>query len=227
MKKILAAFFVCAFCLLAADFWQSKPYAEWSDKELWKMVTDSPWAYSFSVSGPGGGPVDNSAGPQGAGGRGGRGGGAPGGGPPGGGGLTVFARWQSALPVKQAFVQLKYGAQAATSPEAKRTLEHVETSYVIVLSGPFRPLMTGDRETLKKTMMDMSSLSVKGKDAVKPADIHIELGQNSNDIIFFFPRSDLFTADDKEVEFSTKLGDATLKHKFKLKDMVFNGKLEM
>jgi hypothetical protein len=75
--------------------------------------------------------------------------------------------------------------------------------------------------------MDSSSLSAKGKDPVKPSDVQFALSQAANDMIFHFPRSAPFTLDDKEVEFATKLGDFTLKYKFKLKDMVYNGKLEM
>ena len=33
--------------------------------------------------------------------------------------------------------------------------------------------------------------------------------------------------DDKEVEFSTRLGQTMVKQKFHLKDMVFNGKLDL
>jgi hypothetical protein len=229
MKKTLAALFVFAFCLLAADFWQSKPSTEWSDKDLQKMVTNSPWARSFTLPAAGG-VGDSGAPPPLSEGRGGRGGGgAPAGGPPAVGGLapTIFARWQSALPVKQAFVRLKYGAQAATSPEAKQLLEREEPNYVVVVSGPLRSLLHGDAETLKKSIMNASSLSAKGKDAVKPSDVQIALNQVSNDMIFLFQRTAAFTVDDKEVEFSTQFGDVTLKYKFKLKDMVFNGKLEM
>jgi hypothetical protein len=230
MKKLVAALFVFAFCLSAADFW-SRPSTEWTDKDLQKMVTNSPWAKSFIVSagGPGGGPGDSGApGPISEGGGrgrgGGGGGGAPGGAPVPGGGATIVARWQSALPVKQAFVRLKFGAQAATSPDAKQTLEREETNYVIVLSGPFRPLMSGSNpETVKKAITEASSLSAKGKDAVKPAELQI----GATDMLFTFPRSAAFTLDDKEVEFSTKLGDVALKYKFRLKDMVYNGKLEM
>ena len=149
--------------------------------------------------------------------------------PAGVGGLapTVYARWQSALPVKQAFVRLKYGAQAATSPEAKLTLERDEADYVIVVSGPLRGLLRGDPATLRKAIMDASSLSAKGKDPVKPSDVQIALGQTANDMVFHFPRSAPFTADDKEVEFDTKFGTLALKFKFRPKDMMFNGKLEM
>lgn len=229
MKKLFAALFVFAFCLMAADFW-AKPYTEWSDKELQKMITNSPWARPFSVGGPSGpgdsgapGPLSEGRG-GGRGGGGGGGGGAPGGGAPGGPTATIVARWQTALPVKQAFVRLKYGAEAATSPDAKKILEREETTYAIVLSGPFASLMrNGSPETVKKGIMEASSLSAKGKDAGKPTDVEI----GAKDMLFTFPRTAAFTVDDKEVEFSTKLGEITVKYKFKLKDMVYNGKLEM
>ena len=44
---------------------------------------------------------------------------------------------------------------------------------------------------------------------------------------FLFPKTTVFTADDKEMEFSSKFDKTVVKHKFKLKDMVFNGKVEM
>jgi hypothetical protein len=232
MRKFVATFFAIAVCLPAADFW-AKPSTEWSDKDLQKMITNSPWARSFNPPNPGGGLGDSGAPPplsEGRGGRGGGGGGgaAPAGGPPGAGGPvpTIYARWQSALPVKQAFVRLKFGDQAATSPEAKKLLEREEPDYEIVVSGPLRSLLRGDSETLKKAIMEASSLSAKGKD-VKPSDVRIALSQASNDMVFLFPRTTPFTVDDKEVEFLTKFGELTVKFKFKLKDMVFNGKLEM
>lgn len=233
MKKLLAALFVFALCLSAADFWQSKPSTEWSEKDLQKMMTNSPWAKSFTVSiaGPGGAsdpgapqPISEGGGRGRGGGGGGRGGAAA---PAAVGGLapTVFARWQSALPVRQAFVRLKFGAEAATSPDAKQILEREEPDYEIVLSGPLKSLLRGDLETLKKAITENSFLSVKGKDPVKPSAV--QMSQMSNDMIFRFPRSTPFTADDKEVEFSTRFGDTTLRYKFRLKDMVYNGKLEM
>ena len=67
-----------------------------------------------------------------------------------------------------------------------------------------------------------------GKDDLTPEDAQI--GQNAKGLIaavVMFPKKDPFSLDDKEVEFSVKLGSATAKRKFKLKDMVFEGKLEL
>ena len=56
MKKTAGLLLLFGFGLLAAEFWQ-KPYTEWSEKDAAKMMTNSPWAKSASVSmsGPGGG----------------------------------------------------------------------------------------------------------------------------------------------------------------------------
>ena len=188
MKKLLTGFFIFAFCLGAADFWQSKPPSEWSDKDLQKMMNNSPWARPFSV--PTSGPAPPSIGRATAaalpttpaapapissgsgGGRGGRGGGGAAAADAPGGGTTsvdVVARWQSALPIKQAFVRQKYGTEAATSAEAKELLEHEEPSYVIVLSGPLRGFLRGDLETAKKAIMDMS-FSVRQRQGRGEAD---------------------------------------------------------
>lgn len=141
---------------------------------------------------------------------------------------TVVARWQSALPMKEAFVRLKYGSAAATSPEAKQTLDREETSYVIVLVGPLQPLVLGSNpETLKKALMDASSLSAKDKQGVKPSEVEVTPAKKAVEVAFHFPRSAAFGLADKDVEFSTKISGVELKCKFRLKDMVYNGKLEL
>ncbi len=60
--------------LLAADFWKAKKFTEWSDKEVQKMLDDSPWAHKDALAMQGGGGM-----PGGGGGGGGRRGGGRGG----------------------------------------------------------------------------------------------------------------------------------------------------
>jgi hypothetical protein len=109
------AFAAGATALLAADYWQNKPFIDWSDKkEVAKMLTASPWSGQVPLSMSGGG---------GGGGRGGEGGGMG-----GGGGMpsrSVTVRWVSALPVKEALLKSKYGAEAG-SADAKKMLEQPE-----------------------------------------------------------------------------------------------------
>ena len=69
--------------LFAAEIWQQKPPADWSEKDCSKLVAKSPWAKDTAISmgGMGGG------GGTGGGGRGGRGGAGGGAGGGGGGGM--------------------------------------------------------------------------------------------------------------------------------------------
>jgi hypothetical protein len=235
MKKTAGLLLLFGCGLVAADFWQ-KPYMQWSDKDTAKMMNSSPWAKSTSVSmsGPGGGaPPPMPAG-------GGFGGGAPGG-PQGGGGsefgpgaqgssgpsFEIVARWQSALPIRQALVRLKFGAEADKSPEAAKVLEQQERPYEIVLSGPMGMFLGGKPEDSAKALSEVSFLSSSRTGAIKASQIEVGKPGKTMDVVFVFPRSMPFTVEDKEVEFSTKLGASTVKYKFKLKDMVLNGKLEM
>jgi len=234
MKKLAASLFVFTLCLWAADFW-TKPYTDWTDKEAQKMADNSPWAKTFSVA------VETPGGDSGGGrGKGGGGGGAGGttmgqtSGPSaitgqdvGGGSMSFVIRWQSALPVKQAFVRQKFGAEAGTSPEAKQLLEANEPAYVLVVSGLNRRQLAGtDPDSIKTAMMELTSLVIKGKDPIKPIDFRLN-GKGKVDAVFAFPKTSPITVDDKEVEFQSKLGTLIVKQKFRLKDMMYNGKLEL
>src|SRR5579863_7118089 len=211
MKKTAGLLLLFGFGLLAADFWQ-KPYTEWSDKDATKMMNNSPWAKSLSIAmgGLGGGapPVM----PGGGGGFGGNG-------PQGGGGsefgpgaqgssaptFDVVARWQSALPIRQAFVRLKYGAEADKSAEAKKFLDEEVKSYEIVLSGAMQSFLKGAPDELARALSEVTFLSSSRTGASKPSQIEVSRNPKSMHVLFIFSKAMPFTADDKEVEFTTKV----------------------
>ena len=258
MKKFILLIFTAALALWAADFWQTKPYTNWDQKEIQKILTDSPWAKKVSAAMPGVGGLGAGGGDAGGGGGGGRGGRSgpqgpnsdPGisggggggiaetsgigrGGIGGGGGgpgdsftpaIQLIVIWQSALPVKQAAAKLKYGAEAATSPDAKSFLEREEKSYIISVDGLPTYIQPRD-EQAKQLLLKQTTLAAKGKEALVPTDVQFQKDGKNVDAYFAFPRS--FNADDKEVEFVTKAGPIGVKQKFNLKNMMFNGKLEM
>jgi hypothetical protein len=265
MKKLSALCgllsFLLAAGLWAADFWQSKPFTEWTDKDVNRMVTDSPWAHRVTVSlggaapdlgvsggrrgetpggasdparplDAGGGSIPGDAGSGGLGGGGGAGargsrqlddpmGGAS------GQSATLIVRWYTALPMKQAITRSKYGSEAGTSPEAKKFLERADPDYVIAVSGIPKTFTGGDQEKLKKAVKEQTALNVKGRAPVGPSDVQFAPTERSVDAFFVFPKTASFTLDDKEVEFATRIGTLTVRYKFRLKDMVYNGKLEL
>ena len=223
MKKLAALMIFFAICLWAADFWQAKPYTEWNDKDVAKMVANSPWAKEVSVELTG-----MAAGGGGKGKGGGRDGGKTGADEGGGGAPSVnlTIRWVSALPVKQALVRMNFKGDAANSPDVKKALDMTEPDYVIVVSGLNRGMVLGSADELKQAMMAATELVIKGKEPIKPKDFRI-VGQGKMDAVFAFPKGNAITEDDKEVEFQSKVGTISIRQRFRLKDMMFNGKLEL
>lgn len=148
----------CAAMLFAADFWKTKDSSQWSDDEVNKILSDSPWAKAKTVQ-----PQQQQA-RRGMGRRGGfgfpggigyPGGGYPGGGYPGGGGgypgggggypssggnngdpsqnepMNLTIRWESAAPIQAAL--MRQGSSA--SDELKALASSTEKYYVIQVLG--------------------------------------------------------------------------------------------
>ncbi len=213
----------------------------WSDKDIRKIMTDSPWSRSVSVtlvSGnilaallARGGPVPP-PGPGIAEAGGGLGVGGPqSGGPPppvqsGPPKTTLIVRWLSATVVQQALVKAQYGDKAGSSPEAQKRLEPNAAYYVIAVGNLPASEKLSDVE-VRKAQLGMTTLTVNGKDhpiAAKDV-VYVEAGQGMIEARFLFPRDFVLTADDKQVEFATMFGKAPVKAKFNLKNMAINGRL--
>jgi hypothetical protein len=236
MKKYAISGLLLTLCvgtvsLWAADFWAAKPFTDWTDKEAQKMVQNSPWAKEYSVAMPGGaGGADPSG--KGGGGRSKGGGGDQmsqdaSGGVASGASVTLYIRWQSATPIKQANVRLKYKGEAATSAEAKAILDTAEPAYIVIVEGLNRGMVRGAADDVKKELMAQTELLIKGREPIKPVDFRIAGEGMRVNAVFAFPKTVPITLDEKEVEFDCKVGTIVVKQKFPLKAMVFKDKLEL
>lgn len=143
-----------AVALLASDFWKSKDSSQWTNEEVVKLLTDSPWAKQITVTsgqqGGGqrrGGGMGRRGGGMGGGYPGGGGGGYPGGGgggyPGGGGGgrggggdsgsymkQEIILRWESAMPVQEALKR-----QHAHSEDEGKAAADPQKYYVVSMLG--------------------------------------------------------------------------------------------
>ena len=219
----------------AADFWESKPFTAWTDKELQQITTDSPWAKKVSVVPPGGGGggTRGGGGRRGGGGGGGGGdadqgggGGGGGGGRGGGGGgasdLQVVITWRSALPMKEALVRSQIAPGGAAPAESQQMLDRAEPGYVVSVYGlPAR--FGGATENVKA----QTSLKIGSRSPLGPEEALAQVSGNTLILGFVFPRDVPIVLEDKDVEFVMKVGTLEIKKKFALKEMVFHGKLEL
>jgi hypothetical protein len=147
----------------------------------------------------------------------------------------IVLAWRTAMPVRQAIARRTGQPVSDTEPNAS-----------VLLASGFPGQFRADVADPAKLVAD-TVLKVKGKPDIHPTEAQIPaaaapkgppggapgfgggkgFGGGNFDIVFVFPKSAGLTVDDKEVEFVTKVGKMNIRKKFKLKDMVVNGKLEM
>jgi hypothetical protein len=206
---------------LAADFWKAKKSGEWSDKEIQRLLTKSPWAKEASVE-------FNMQGMEGMGGP--PGGGPPGGGPGGGpeGGMPPMSAtviWESAPPIRAA--------------RKKDPTGMAENTYILSISG--LPMMGGrgprggggpqgapNPERMNGMMGRLKEgcrLERKGKDPLACTGVQREEGDAQRILFLFEAGSQPVDLDDKEINFVARMGPLEIRSKFIPKEMVFESKL--
>ena len=197
MNHVAGALVLFPLALCAAEVWEAKPFQDWNDKDLQRVTTRSPWvrqARAVLSGGASAGPagsapslpdasaVDpgNTRGPaagMGAGqagiGAGGLGGqselGQNAASVPQQSSLPVNLHWQTALPLRQAQMRAKYGKEASTSPEAQKFLAQEPGLYVLAITGlPGQVVSAGAGDQAKKRIMRSTTLTPKGKGAIRP-----------------------------------------------------------
>src|SRR5262245_57303488 len=147
---VCVAWLFAASIAIAEDFWATKEYMQWTDEEVKKVLTNSPWAKDVTISAPiaalgrGQRPAGQSAagtdiesGASGGTGRGRRAGSRSNSGfsDEGGAGggealITLNISWRSALPLKKALVRSRLSVGAAVPADAQQLIANDEQDYV-------------------------------------------------------------------------------------------------
>ncbi len=237
-----------ALCFLVVhagekDFWTTKPYAEWSEKEVGRLLKNSPWSRSITLDfgmlggeprGSGGGARGGGAMPSGGGIEdiGGGGGGSRGrrGTPDGSSGpgtLQVLVTWYS-LPIRQAMARslaLRYTEPPREALE--KLLNYPEAPYfnILVIGGTGGA--RGDREEVTQKLRKETFLEKKDKARIALADLVLPSGPGQP-LVLLFPKEcngkPSLTLEDKEVTLHTVVGQRGIRARFRLADMVVDGK---
>lgn len=156
--------------------------------------------------------------------------------------MNLTLRWYSALPIKQAFARAQFGDQAESTAELAELLAPEENHIIVGVSGlPARMTrIPPDRQqAVVERLRSESFLKLKGREPIplqavqmRKDQVHLlnaRTGQSGFELIFVFarPTSNPITVKEKNIEFVTRLMGRKISKKFKLKDMVFDGKLEL
>ncbi len=237
----------------AATSWQKEDPGQWTSEEVYQILNNSAWSKTVKVSvartGGYGGQGSGSGGdggtwgegmPGGGGmGRGGLGGGGMGGGmgrrgnrggyPPAEQTTPVTVQWQSALPVRLAEAKLSGGK--ADSAALKPMDEYVIAVIGLPKSG-FGPRQSAngqgddtDDEQFADHLKVITVLSI-GSQRLNPAKVELNQGRDGR-TVFYFEKSEPATLQDKDAEFRITSDRMEIKKKFALKEMEYQGKLEL
>jgi hypothetical protein len=253
--RMSIALFLLAGSVVAVNggdgqFWENKPYTQWSEKDVDKLLKNSPWSKtvilniglgmrrgglggeaegSFPRTGAEGSSSDNPALEGGAGRSGaGRAGGVGdfGDGPA----TSIVITWYS-RPVREAMARrIQLRNPETTSEQLGRILNHDSSTIdLLVLGWSARSSREGSDIALQK-VKEETFLVKKNKERIALATLIPPSGANQP-LVFRFPRETegkpSLTLEDKEVELVTKFGGSTIRTRFKLADMVIGGQIEL
>lgn len=248
-RRSAPLFLVTCLCISltikAGGFWDKTPYTQWDGKQLQKLLSDSPWAKKVRVamtrkkgkrsSSPGRyqpgqqrgySAQDVSGGlPRGeevSSPSGGRGGGRGAGSRPSSG-VSLLIRWESSLPLKQARLMNSPMARDASPQNIEKYLNRKDSSYIVSLEG--LPPVILDRLD-PDGLSQKATLKRKNHAPIQAESVRI-VGQKVRLLFFLFPKDDPISLKNKDVEFQIELPRITIKKKFKVRDFLFQGRLEI
>lgn len=238
---VVIAFLASGMALLATSSWEKEDPAQWTSEDVYQILNKSPWAKTVTVlttrayGQNGGGGTWGEGVPGGMGRMGGGWGGGGMGGRRGGGrqtqqqGPVVTVRWVSALPVRLAEAKMdgNNNDAAATKPL---------NEYVIALLGFPKSAFEGqgysstsndasDDAGLADHLKTITVLSF-GDEQINPTKVELNQGRDGR-AVFHFEKLGSINPKEKDIEFRITSEHAELKKKFPLKDMEFQGKLEL
>ena len=230
---VLLSCLVLALTAWAGDPWKEKTYKEWDEKDVSKILADSPWSRPVSVTAfwrSGGSSAPSVSGERSGGGGqvsgGGEGGGAR---ASGGGGSMPEAhftlRWGSARTTREALARLAV-FRGMSEADAEKIMNLPVTDHQIVLYGPdMVPFAKSDDKSLvEKTFLKLKSNKLK----ISPSRVEIKKspdGKKISGIVFYFAMKSeagepVIAPDEKGVEFECRTEQVTIRQNFEPNKMV-------
>jgi hypothetical protein len=220
----------------ASDPWKSKPFQQWDEKDIRKILTDSPWSKviqvpaAWTTGGESGGvpdPVSSSAAQEHS----------PNGGimgQPGTGAApaapkipeaTFVVRWVSSRVVREAVLRSAVlGGRMKQEDAEKKALEPMEVYQVLIVGTDMKPFQGAE----EKALTDQAYLVTK-KSRHRIGAIGVEFqrgpdGKTVQALAFAFPRKtasgeETIASDEKNVEFYSSVAGANIRASFEISKM--------
>jgi len=226
---VLLAGIACA----AGDVWKSKPFAQWDEKDVRKILSESPWSKVTQVpaswaAGDSSGSTLPSATQEHSPDGGVMGGGKTSGGPPSAPQVTqanFVVRWISSRTVREALLRSAVlGGKMKQEDAEKQAAQPVESYQVMVVGTDMTPFQGADEKDLASRAFLTSK---KTKQRIAATGVEFQRGPDGKSVqalAFNFPKQaaggePTIGTSEKEVEFSCSAGGANIRTSFDVSKM--------
>jgi hypothetical protein len=229
-RSAIAAIVVfLAIDLWAGDPWKEKPYQNWTEREVRRILNESPWAKRVELEtneiGPvaRGGAEEASAGGETGGGEGEGDGGGEGseeGGDEKKGSVTFVVRWVSSRTMREAWVRGEVLQKRVAEPDMEKAMPPVPSDYELLVVGSGVPFFGGlDDARLKAGSYLLTKKSKEKINAIRVDIARTPDGRRVKGIIFHFPKN-VSLAEEKELKFVCRVRSTEIRVNFDLQKMV-------
>lgn len=252
---LVASLMMAGPTLGAKKFWEKVPHQEWSREQVSKILTKSPWARQFHISrarleksyrpaddrslqedlegrradSPGSVGItsrrpavdvqaqresrhlDSTGGAFGS-------------------FIPLTVRWETAMPVKRAWSRIRESGRVRSKTGDGEWVGKDSSHVVVSVSGlPPRmiPVEAAEKDRFLDGVRSQSYLKAGKRARWLPAGARLGKQQRWVALYLLFPRERAREVElrDKTIQFVTKISDQKISRKFKLKDMVLEGKV--
>lgn len=231
----LAALAVALIPVQAAD-WNSRRFPDWGERTVERILTDSPWTRPVTIHmdwvGRGDRLADYKQIP-----------GAshqwpnPGGSPVGGIGTgkiagppdraDILVRWASALPVRQATALYKQRADKLESVSVNELVPPASSDYIVELYGVPSEVAHRGTASIQAIARGSARLKLQTGRVLEPTRVEALVHAGNMEILVHFSRRQPILLSDREVEFFIDMQIFSVKEKFRLAPMRYQGDLDL
>ena len=190
---------------------ETRSFPNWSADHIDRILTDSPWAkekaLGFQLPAVFSRQAGGAAGARAE--------------------IYLTVRWASALPVRQAIALQQFGANGLLDEKARELLDRHEEEYVVEIAGFPTTLIRQGARRFEAELAKSATLSIGGRRSLSPSSVHVPEHGMYLMATLRFPRLPNLTATDGDVTIYAQSGALEIEQRFKLKEMMYEGRLEL
>jgi hypothetical protein len=141
--------------------------------------------------------------------------------------IYLTTRWSTALPVRRALALQEFGAEGLQNEKAIELLSTQPSEYVVEVAGFPANVVRQGAKRFEAELQETARLIVSGRRPIAATSSHVPDYGNHLVATLRFPRFEGLTLKDGSIEIIATSRRMNIRERFRLKDMVYDGNLEL